>query len=152
MTYLPTNRLSKTDEAFLPFDSIIDKLFEKPLPSFDNQISFEFFDQYDGPKVDIIDKQDSIDIKMEIPGVDKSEITAEIEGNILLISCEKNSEDLEEGSRYLRKEIKNKSFTRTFKIPDSCTKSKVSIELTNGILYASVPKKKPEKPKKLKIL
>lgn len=152
MTYLPTNRLKDSKNTILPFDALIDQLLEKSLPSFDNEMSFGFFNSYDLPKVDIIDREESVDIELEATGIDKDCIDAELEGNILTVSCSPKETQLEEGARYLRKERQISAFTRSFKIPDSCTRSKISVNYNNGLLCISVPKKKPEKSKKIKIL
>lgn len=144
MTNLLNNRLN---EAF-------GQLIGGNLYSFDDDIdsSFQFFKDSSYPKVDIIDHENSLDIILEATGFKNSEVSAEVEGDTLVVLGEGSEKEIPENSKYLRKEIKSKSFKRLFKLPDYCTKTKITAKFENGLLCISVPKKKPEKPKKVKIL
>lgn len=128
------------------------QLINAELSPFHNDFDFQLFRGQDETQLDIIEHKDSLEIVLEAPGFKNSEISAEIEGSTLVVSAESEQKEIPEDSRYLKKQIKNKSFKRLFELPDYCTKSKIEAKFENGMLCISVPKKKPEKPKKVKIM
>jgi HSP20 family protein len=111
-----------------------------------------FFGNNSYPKVDIIDQADSIEFEAEIPGLQKDEVSVEFQEGILSISGQKRQKESQQEVSYIRKELKRSSFQRSFKLSDSFNTDKIKAKFENGLLLISVPKKKPEKTKKVKIL
>lgn len=142
MSHLLNNRLV---DAF-------GQLINNELGSFHNDFDFQLFNGQDQTQLDIIDHEGSLEIILEAPGFSNSEISAELEGTTLIVSANSEEKEIPSTSSYIKKQIKNKNFKRFFELPDCCTKSKIQAKFENGLLCISVPKKKPEKPKKVKIL
>lgn len=143
------------EEFMVPFDSLFDDIIQKTMPSFTDEFGVNFFGSNSYPKVDVIDHQDKITIEAEIPGLSKKEVSVDLEENILTVSGSKKSKEEEkEGSdiKYIRKELKRSSFKRSFKLGDNINQRNVNADFNNGILLITLPKKEPEKPKKIKIL
>jgi HSP20 family protein len=140
------------NEFLTPFDSLFDEMIGKAFPSFEEEFGVGFFGNNSYPKVDIIDTPDSIEFEAEIPGLDKDEVSVEIDEGVLSISGSKRDTKTEENITYLKKELKRSSFKRSFKLADSFNHQKITAKFENGLLLISVPKKKPEKSKKVKIL
>ena len=142
MTELLNNRI----------DQALSGLMNTQLHPYDKDFSFHLFGDTTQAKVNVIDHEESIEVQIQAPGFTKNEISAEIDGEMLIVSGEKGVQEIPEQSRFLKREISTESFSRKFKLPKYCTKSKVDAKLENGILTLSISKKKPEKPKKLKIM
>lgn len=138
-------------EFITPFDALFDQMIGKAFPAFEREFGVEFFGNNSYPKVDVIDTEDSIEFEAEIPGLDKKDVSVEIEEGILSISGEKRIKE-EENITYLKKELKKSSFKRSFKLSNSFNHKAIKAKFENGLLFISVPKKKPEKSKKVKIL
>ena len=136
----------------VPFDSLFDDIIQKTMPSFTDEFGVNFFGSNSYPKVDVIDHDDRITIEAEIPGLSKKEVSVDLEENILTISGAKQSKDESPEIKYIRKELKRSSFKRSFKLGENINQKNVNADFNNGVLLITLPKKEPEKPKKIKIL
>lgn len=99
---------------------------------------------------DILDHEDSYELKIDVPGFEKEEIKASLENGYLSISAARTSDNKEENGRYVRQERINNSVVRKFYVGENITEEDISAKLENGVLSINVPKKKEEvKTKKL---
>tara|TARA_B100002019_G_scaffold257810_1_gene242130 strand:- start:1303 stop:1755 length:453 start_codon:yes stop_codon:yes gene_type:complete len=140
------------EEFMVPFDSLFDDIIQKTMPSFTDEFGVNFFGSNSYPKVDVIDHDDRITIEAEIPGLSKKEVSVDLEENVLTVSGSKQSKDEGADIKYIRKELKRSSFKRSFKLGENINQKNVNADFNNGILLITLPKKEPEKPKKIKIL
>jgi len=139
------------DEFLTPFDALFDNIIDKALPSFSEEFGVSFFGNNSYPKVDVIDYDDKIEIEAEISGLSKDDVSVDLEENILSITGNRKKEDNKE-KKYIRKELKRSNFKRSFKLSKNFTLNKIKAEFNNGLLNIVIPKKDPDKPKKIKIL
>jgi len=140
------------EEFMVPFDSLFDDIIQKTMPSFTDEFGINFFGSNSYPKVDVIDYSDKIIIEAEIPGLSKEEVSVDLEENVLTVSGSKNKKQDNSDIKYIRKELKRSSFKRSFKLGENINQKKVNADFNNGILLITLPKREPEKPKKIKIL
>jgi len=147
-TAWPTSR----QEIMMPFDSLFDDIIQKTMPSFSKEFGINFFGSNSYPKIDAIDYDDKINIEAEIPGLQKDEVSVDLEENVLTISGLKHSHDEDTDLRYIRRELKRSSFKRSFTIGENIDGKSIQADFDNGILLITLPKKEPEVPKKIKIL
>lgn len=113
-------------------DSFFEDFFNEPLfPVFRNERQM---------KVDIREDEKNYILEAELPGVDKEDISLEVEENTLTISVNHNEEVNEEHKNYIRKERYRSSMVRSFAvnniIPDQTT-----AKFENGVLTITLPKK-----------
>lgn len=80
-------------------------------------------------------------IKMDIPGMDKSNINVEVKNNMLLVSGERN-EHVEEnqGGKMFRRERSYGYFSRTVPLPNDARSDGITAEYANGVLTLKVPR------------
>lgn len=154
MTQLSNGKIipGSRNDFLTPFDSLFDEMVTKAFPSFSEEFGVNFFGSNSYPKVDVIDSSDSIEFEAEIPGLSKDEVSVDVEKGVLSISGQKRQSDENNSKTYIRKELKRSSFKRSFKLSESLNHEKIKAKFENGLLLISVPKKKPEKSKKIKIL
>lgn len=145
---LPVSR----EEFVTPFDSLFDDIIQKALPSFSQEFGIGFFGNNSYPKVDVMDYPDKLKIEAEIPGLSKEEVSVDLEENILSITGSKRESKKQEDVQYIRKELKRSNFKRSFELNRDFNLSKIKAEFSNGLLHIDIPKKDPDKPKKIKIL
>ena len=145
---LPVSR----EEFVTPFDSLFDDIIQKALPSFSQEFGVGFFGNNSYPKVDVMDYPDKLQIEAEIPGLPKDEVSVDLEDNILSITGSKRESKNDSDVKYIRKELKRSSFKRSFELNRDFNLSKIKAQFSNGLLYVDIPKKDPDKPKKIKIL
>ena len=143
---------ARRNEFLTSFDSMFDEVMGKAFPDFPQEFGVNFFGNNSYPKVDIIDSEKNLIFEAEIPGLSKEEVNVDFEEGVLTINGSKREDVRPEDYKYVRKELKRSSFTRSFKLADSFDFNKIKAKFENGLLLITVPKKKPEKSKKVKIL
>jgi len=134
------------DEFLTPFDKIFDQLMLKQFPNFQEEVGVSF-NQGAYPKVNVYEYDDKIGIVAEIPGLDKKNVTVDVEEQILTISGDKHGLE-SDGGKCITRELKQSSFKRSFNLGDHLDGEDISAKFKDGMLSISIPKKVPEQPKK----
>ena len=134
------------DEFITPFDKLFDELMTKTFPTFQDEVGVSF-NQGAYPKVNVYEYDDKIGIVAEIPGLDKKNVTVDVEDGVLTISGDKHGFDTD-GGKCITRELKQSSFKRSFNLGEHLDGDNVGASFKDGMLSISVPKKEPEKPKK----
>lgn len=112
----------------------------------------EAFTSIRQPLIDVVDKGKSLEIKAELPGIDKKDISINVEDNGLDIRAETKQETRKEKQGYYFHERSNQSYFRRIPLPAEVTAAKTRADFKNGILTISLPKKHPvAKPKGFKV-
>ena len=134
------------DEFLTPFDKVFDHLMEQTFPTFKEDVGVSF-NKGAYPKVNIYEYDDKIGIVAEIPGLDKKNVTVDVEEDVLIISGDKHGFD-SDGGKCITRELKQSAFTRSFNLGEYLDGGNVSAKFKDGMLSISIPKKEPEQPKK----
>ncbi len=103
------------------------------------------------PALDVAEKDNSFEIRMDIPGVDSKDLDVEVHGNTVTISGSRKEEKEEKGKTFHRVERSSGSFSRTVTLPCSVSEKEVAAEYTNGVLSVVLPKSEDARPKKVSI-
>ena len=139
------NHLNR-DEFLTPFDKIFDQLMAQQFPNFQEEVGVSF-NQGAYPKVNVYEYDDKIGIVAEIPGLDKKNVTVDVEDGVLTISGDKHGFD-DSGGKCITRELKQSSFKRSFTLGEHLSGEDISAKFKDGMLSISIPKVTPEKPKK----
>jgi HSP20 family protein len=134
------------DEFLTPFDKIFDQMMSKQFPAFQEEVGVSF-NKGSYPKVNVYEYDDKIGIVAEIPGLDKNQVSVEVEEDMLTISGDKHGFE-DEGAKCINRELKHSSFKRSFNLGDHLDGDDVSATFKDGMLSISIPKKEPAVPKK----
>jgi HSP20 family protein len=92
------------------------------------------------PSVDVLDRDDEVVVKAEIPGVRKEDVELSVTDNTLTISGETQHEEKEEKENYSRREIRRGAFSRTVTLPAAVDTDKATAKFEDGMLVVSMPK------------
>jgi len=103
------------------------------------------------PRVDIEETNEGFILISELPGIEKEDVTIEIESNILKISGEKRKEDGAKERNIYRKETFDGPFSRSFSLPENVDTESVEAHFKNGLLTLTIPKAEAKKAKKIAI-
>jgi HSP20 family protein len=103
------------------------------------------------PIVDVYENDESIVVKAEVPGVDKKDISVDIDNGVLTVKGERKHEEEVKEDRYYRKERVYGKFQRTFRLPEGTDYDKINADFKDGILTVTVPKVEEKKPKQISI-
>ncbi|MES9870550.1 MAG: Hsp20/alpha crystallin family protein [Sedimenticola sp.] len=102
------------------------------------------------PKVDIIDREDEVLVRAELPGMNKEDLDISLSDEYLTIKAETHQEKKEEGE-YYRSEIHHGSFTRTVHLPAQVDGTKATASFDEGMLEVTIPKAVQRKSHKIEI-
>jgi HSP20 family protein len=103
------------------------------------------------PAVDIFETENEIMVQAELPGVDRKDITLNLENNVLTLKGERRFEKETKQENYHRIERAYGAFSRSFSIPAIVNEEKIRADYKDGILKIALPKKDQIKPKQIKI-
>ena len=103
-------------------------------------------------KTDIREHDKGYELTIDLPGVKKEDIRAELNDGYLTISAESNSsrDENDEKGKYICRERYSGSYSRSFYVGDAVTEQDISAKFEDGTLKLTVPKKEalPEKQTK----
>ncbi len=130
-------------------DRMIDSFFERPF----GPRSLQLFDDEDlfFPKVDVYETEKDIIISAELPGMEEKDIDISLSGNALTISGKKESEEVEKGKSFYRRERSYGSFRRSIELPGEVKEDQIEAVYEKGILKVTVPKPDEIITKRIKI-
>ena len=135
----------------------------RELSSLQNRMSRLFEEQYGGgredaltagafvPPVDIYEDEHSIQLKLEVPGIEEKDLDVRVENNVLTVSGERKFEKEEKEENFRRVERRYGSFTRSFTLPNTVNAEDVSANYENGVLKIKLGKRAEAKPKQIKV-
>lgn len=105
------------------------------------------------PVVNVKENETSYELELVAAGLTKSDFDIKVDKNVLTVSFEKTaSEETKEGERFIRKEFAMQSFKRSFTLPETVNKDKISGKYEAGILSITLPKKEVAPAKVISIL
>jgi HSP20 family protein len=103
-------------------------------------------------RMDVIDKSEKFEVKVDLPGVKKEDIDVSVEGNRVSISAKtKEEREVKEGDRVLHSERSYTSYARTFELPAPVSDAGAEAAYENGVLTLSLPKRASTTTKRLKV-
>ena len=104
------------------------------------------------PAVDILETEEALIVKADLPEVDEKDIDIRIENGTLALKGERKFEKDETGKGgYHRIERAYGVFARYFSLPETVEADKVVAEFKNGVLTVTLPKKEAAKPRTVKV-
>ena len=136
------------DDFLTPFDKMFDAMVETQFPEVVKSVGVKPYAGSAYPKVNVYEYDDKIGIVAEIPGLDKKQLTVEVEEGVLTIAGDKHGSFEDEGAKVLRRELKQSSFKRSFELGELLDGDNIKANFKDGVLSVSIPKIEPEKPKK----
>lgn len=96
-------------------------------------------------RTDVVENKDNYTVTMDLPGVKKEDLKAELKDGYLTISATTgyNNDQKDSEGRYIRRERYAGSFSRNFYVGDGVKESDIQAKFTDGTLTLLIPKKDP---------
>ena len=104
-----------------------------------------------GPRVDVKEEAGRYLLEAELPGINEKDVDVKVEDNLLTISSAGKEEKSEEKGRYLIRERRSTSFSRSFVLPGDVDAEKINGTFADGVLSLSLEKRPEAKPREIKI-
>ena len=103
------------------------------------------------PAVDILEKEDEIILKAELPGIALENVDLQIRDDTLILRGERHFDKETKKENYHRVERAYGTFSRSFTLPSIVDQSSIKAKLRDGILEVKLPKVQMTKPKAIPI-
>jgi HSP20 family protein len=103
------------------------------------------------PSVDVIERDEEILVRAELPGVDKKDLEVTLSDTALTIGGSTKTEEKEEKGDYYRREMSTGSFSRTVGLPSEVDGDKVQSSFKDGVLELTLPKVKKTKKQRIEV-
>lgn len=140
--------VQKTSES-LPqrFDQQIERMFDdffrrrrpRPFgfdwPSFANAPAEPLM-----PRVDVLDKEDHLVVRAELPGMTKDDIDVSVTDDSITIKGSLRKEQETDEGEYHRREIHSSTISRTVALPGEVDADGATAQLKDGMLEVKLPK------------
>ena len=104
------------------------------------------------PAVDILETENELILKADLPDVDAKNVGIQVENGTLTLKGERKFEQEKTGHKgYHRIERSYGSFVRAFSLPETVNVEQVKADYKNGVLTITLPKKEVAKPKTINV-
>ena len=121
-------------------------LFDTLSPLANSQDKLDFV-----PAAEMEETPEAIHLKLEIPGIDPSDIDVKVTAESVSISGQRQEETKTEEKGKTRTEFRYGQFSRTIGLPARVQNTEAQAEYKDGILKLTVPKAEAEKNKVVKV-
>lgn len=138
-------RRSRLESPLARLRNQIDQMFEQP--------DFAVGDFFGGwtPAVDVLDDQDKLTVKAELPGFKKEDLNVTLHENNLIISGERRCEDEQKEGDFYRCERYYGKFHRSISLPSSVEATSIDAKYRDGVLTVTLPKSEKAKGKRIEV-
>jgi len=103
------------------------------------------------PPVDILESDDRIVLRADLPGVEQDDIELRVEDNILVLRGQRKPPADVRPEDMHRSERPHGSFVRSFSLPQNIDHSAIRATQKSGVLEVVMPKKQESKAKAIRI-
>lgn len=103
------------------------------------------------PPVDVYEDENSIQVRLEVPGIEEKDIDIRLENNVLTVRGERKFEKEEKEENFHRVERRYGTFTRSFTLPSTVNSEDVQADYDKGVLKIRLAKRAEAKPKQIKV-
>ncbi|HZO60504.1 MAG TPA: Hsp20/alpha crystallin family protein [Solirubrobacterales bacterium] len=103
------------------------------------------------PAVDLVEREDSLLLRADLPGLSEDDVQIEVRDNILTISGERKAEHEDKQNGYYRVERSFGRFSRSLQLPSGVEASAIQASFDRGVLEVTIPKPEERKPRRIEI-
>jgi HSP20 family protein len=147
----PGRALSPFEEMERMFESFFPRGWLRPFRG-EWPMGPEFMPTLRAPRVDVLDRDNEIVVRAEIPGVSKEDLDVSLTDDTVTIrGTARHEEEREEKGQYYRRELEYGEFSRTVTLPTSVDTNKAAAKFHDGILELTLPKMEGAKRRTVKI-
>lgn len=103
------------------------------------------------PRVDIAETDESVEVKVDLPGIKPEDVEISVSDNQLTIQGERKDEKETKNKKVHRVERSYGSFYRTIPLPAGAKPEDVAAESDNGVITITLPKSPELKGKRIEV-
>jgi HSP20 family protein len=137
-------------EPFREIDTLqrqLNRVFDRLIPGDGGERAGLIF----APVAELEETEDTLVLRLEVPGLEPKDINVEVTPESVSISGERKVERKAEEQGVTRTEFRYGRFQRIIPLPTQVQNDKVQAEFKNGIVHLTLPKAESEKGKAVKV-
>jgi len=138
------------DELDRIFENFVTPMRNKYLPGKEEGQGGEL-QTYNEPASDIIDKGDSYQVIVDLPGVDKKDISVTVHKRHIEVKAERKKDYSEEKEVYYVHERGYVGYARNISLPGKVIPNEAKADYNNGVLELTMKKAEPDTKESFKI-
>jgi HSP20 family protein len=139
-------------------DRLMDSFFERGFGSLWRESGGAQEDDWQGrtlwsPQIDVQQRNDSVIVRADLPGIGKENVQVEVEGDALIISGQRREEREEGGDDqgYRLLERSYGSFYRSVPLPQGVDPDQIEAAMRDGVLTVTLPLAENARPRRIDI-
>jgi HSP20 family protein len=101
--------------------------------------------------LDVYETDSTIEVSVDLPGVEKKDVEVNVSNGLLTIIGERKNTSGESAEGRIWQETSFGTFKRSFELTDAVVEDKIKAQFKNGVLKISLPKAEEIKPTVRKI-
>lgn len=113
------------------------------------EVPQEKFKKFITPLTDIFEQPENFKLTLQVPGVERENLSIKIENNILTVKG--FAQESNENKNVILRESCAQNYFRKFTLSNSVDVENIGAELKNGILTLTLPKREEAKPRTINI-
>ncbi|MFO8231060.1 MAG: Hsp20/alpha crystallin family protein [Longimonas sp.] len=146
-----TNLTRTPNRSLRTLQNEIDQVFNRLFPTSDENGRNESTTRMWAPRTDMVETPDNYEIRLDLPGLSKDDLTINMQERQLTVSGERRHEARNEDDEYVRVERAFGHFHRSFTLPQSIQEDNIEASYQDGVLTITVPKAEESKPRQIAI-
>jgi HSP20 family protein len=158
LTAAQQNPFSMMRQLSREMDRLMDSFFERGFGSLWRESEGAQEEDWQGrtlwsPQIDVQQRNDSVIVRADLPGVSKENVQVEVEGEALIISGQRR-EERDEGSDdqgYRLLERSYGSFYRSVPLPQGVDPDRIEAGMRDGVLTVTLPLAENARPRRIQI-
>lgn len=134
------------DTRYNPFaelERMFDRMgrqFEEAVEGRDGEGAMERWSRSREMPMDIIEEDESFVVTVEVPGFEREDVEVSVTNRTLIVEAHRDETVETTDERFLRRERRHRSTSRTIELPEEVEEADVSATMKNGILTIELPK------------
>ncbi len=124
----------------------LDNIFDDVIVPTANRLDFPTF-----PAVELTENEDSFLLKVEVPGMNKSDLDVQATADSISIRGERIDKTKSDTQGNTHSEFRYGKFHRVISLPKKIQNANVTAEYKDGLLHLTLPKKEDEKNRVVKV-
>jgi HSP20 family protein len=101
-------------------------------------------------RMDAIRRENDIELRFDLPGIDPDSIDVTVDRGVLTVSA-RRAEECPEGEKPFIRERVMGSYTRRLRLSDAVDADKIEASYTDGVLTVHIPVAEAAKPRKIEV-
>ena len=132
-----------------PYTQFVNELLEEKRRQ-TGQVN-EFDNRAFGLAIDVDENEENYAVVANLPGIKLEDINVNIHDDVLTISAESNTAEVDDNTRVLVRERRTGKFNRSLRFPVAVDGNAIEASFDNGVLNIVVPKAEEAKPRQIPV-